>query len=67
MLTTYHRILANWRNTTMAKHDPYTTRLLIELEELRRLTKELEAETVKLQARLERQAVKDTVRGMENQ
>ena len=43
----------------------YVDQLVIEREELRKLTRRLEDETQALRAQLARQAVKDSMRGME--
>ena len=45
----------------------YVDQLVIERETLRRTIRRLEDETVALQATLARQAVKDSMRGMEGQ
>lgn len=63
MLTTYDRYARGGK--IMAKRNPYIDQLLLDLEraraDLRDATQRLEA----LTAQMARQAVKDTVRGME--
>lgn len=49
------------------RYRKYIEQLVIEREELRKLTRRLEDETAALRSQLARQAVKNSMRGMEGQ